>query len=137
MRIRPVHMWWFGVTLFTPSVTIWTAILSLSIYRGTFHCPLDWQGIMAVYLPLFAALVGFIVPLLCLWLQRSAPWQVTTWAFAGYLAVLITWATIDVRHRNFQTCREDFSQGESWHFYYTWYFMPYRWIEIPVEAGNP
>jgi hypothetical protein len=115
MRIRPVHTWWLGVALFTPSILIWALMLGVSISRGTFHCPFDSQGIKSIYLPLFGALAGFSVPLACLRLLRSGSWRLTSWAFTGYLAVLLTWAVSDVRQEHYQMRGEDYLQGKSWH----------------------
>ena len=141
MSIRPVHTWWLGVALFTPSVLIWGITTSLFIYKGMFHCPFDWHGITRVYLPMFAAIVGVTIPLICLRRLRSSSWRVTVLAFAGYLAVMLTWGIIDIRREHYQMGGHDYPNGplvdghtHYWHVYYTWYFIPYRWVEQGIAA---
>jgi hypothetical protein len=143
MRIRPVHTWWLGVGLFTPSILIWGFSLGLFIYKGMFNCPFDWHGITHVYLPLFAAVVGLAVPVVCLRLLRHASWRVTRWAFAVYVATMLTWAAIDIRHEHYQMGGHDYPNGPLvdghryyWHVYYTWYFIPYRWIEHGINNNR-
>jgi len=136
MCIRPVHTWWLGVGLFTPSIVIWVMFLGLYIYKGMFSVSLDWHSIRHLYLLLFAAVVGFTAPLVCLRLLRDVSWRVTDWAFAGYLAAMLAWAVVDIRHEHYQIGGHDYPNGPLvdghryyWHVYYTWYFIPYRWIE--------
>ncbi len=136
MHIRPFHVWWLGVLLFAPSLLIWALAIGMPIYMGIFRCPFDWFHIRFVYLPLFAALSGLTVPAACLRLLRAASWRVTSWAFAAYLAVFLTWGIIDIRNENHQVGGHDYPNGPLvdghkyyWHQYYTWYFIPYRWIE--------
>ena len=141
MRIRPVHTWWLGVALFTPSILTWGTVLVFSIYHGMFRCPFNWHGIRFVYLPLFAAIAGFTVPLLCLRFFRSASWRLISLAFAAYLALFLAWAVVDIRHENHQMGGHDYPNGPLvdghryyWHVYYTWYFIPYRSIERGVDG---
>ena len=141
MRIRPVHTWWFGVMLFAPSVLIWVITTSGFVYKGMFNCPFDWHGIKHIYLPLFAALVGLTTPLVCLRLFRGASWRFTGLAFAAYLALMLAWAAIDIRHEHYQMGGHEYPNGPLidghryyWHVYYTWYFIPYRWIEPGVDG---
>ncbi len=136
MRIRPVHAWWLGVALFTPSLLIWAITTSMFVYKGMFNCPFDWHGITYVYLPMFAGFVGFVVPLACLRFLRQASWRFTGLVFTGYLAAMLAWAIIDIRHEHYQIGGYDYPNGPLvdghryyWHGYYTWYFIPYRWIE--------
>jgi len=130
--------------LFTPSILLWGFSLGLFIYKGMFNCPFDWHGITHVYLPLFAAVVGLAVPIVCLRLLRHASWRVTRLSFAGYLATMLTWAAIDIRHEHYQMGGHDYPNGPLvdghryyWHAYYTWYFIPYRWIEHEIEDSPP
>lgn len=136
MSLRPVHTWWFGVVLFTPSVLIWAFSLGLFIYKGMFDCPFDRRGIIGVYLPLFAAVLGFVTPLVCLRLLREVSRRRTSWLFAGYMFVMLVWGIIDIRHEHYQMGGHLYPNGPSvdghrkyWHVYYTWYFLPYEWIE--------
>jgi hypothetical protein len=136
IRLSPAHIWLVGVVAFTPSVLIWGLSLGMFIYKGMFNCPFDWHGITHIYLPLTAALVGFTVPLVCRKLFRRSQWRLTIGAFIGYVALLLTWAVIDIRHEHYQIGGHDYPNGVLidghryyWHFYYTWYFIPYRWIE--------
>lgn len=136
MRIRPVHTWWLGAALFAPSVLIWASVFAMSIYWRKFNCPFNWYGIRFVYLPLFAASLGLAIPLVNLRLLRTASWRLTMWAFGAYVAVFLAWAVIDVRYENHQNGGHDYPNGPIvdghryyWHSYFTWYFIPYRWIE--------
>ena len=135
MRVRPVQIWWFGVALFTPSVLTWIILVPLYVFKHMWHCPFDWYGIIYVYLPMFAAVVGFTVPLVCLRRFRGKSWRVTGWAFAGYLAFMLTWGVIDVRHEHCQMSGDEgIGHVSYWHTYFTWYFIPYTWIEPKVAA---
>ena len=129
------------MALFTPSVLIWLITTSLFIYKGMFRCPFDWHGITHVYLPMFAAVVGFIVPLVCLRWLRGSSWRTTAWAFVGYLAAMLVWGIIDIRHEHYQVGGHEYPNGplidghrHYWHVYYTWYFIPYRWVEQGIAA---
>src|SRR5436190_1120224 len=102
MKIRPVHTWWLGLALFAPSVLIWALTLVVFLLRGMWNCPFDWYGITQVYLPLFAAILCFTTPLVCMRLLRSASWRRTAWFFAVYVVVWFSWAVIDVRQSHYQ-----------------------------------
>jgi len=141
MRVRPVHIWWIGVLLFLPSCLLWGYFSVMCIWKFKQLGSLDWYGFTHVYLPLVAALVGFILPLLCLRLCRQSSWRVTGWAFAGYLAVVVAWAAADIRHEHYQIGGHDYPNGPLvdghryyWHVYFTWYFIPYRWIEHGIHG---
>jgi hypothetical protein len=140
MRIHPGHTWWLGVGLFTPSIVIWAIFVGLLIYKGMFSVSFDWHSIKHLYLPLLAALVGVAAPLVCLRFLRRASWRFTGWAFTGYLAAMLTWAVIDIRHEHYQMGGHDYPSGPLvdghryyWHIYYTWYFIPSRWIEHGID----
>jgi hypothetical protein len=138
MRIRPVHIWWLGVGLFTPSILIWVWFLGIFIYKGMISVSsfsLDWYNVSHLYLPLLAAVVGFTVPVLFLRILRQASWRITGWAFAGFLAVMLTWGFFDIKAEHYQIGGHDYPHGiledghrYYWHLYFTWYFLPYRWI---------
>lgn len=141
MRIRPVQIWWLGVALFTPSVLIWIILVPLFVFKHMWNCPFDWFGIIYVYLPMFAAVIGFTIPLVCLRRFRGKSWRVTGLVFACYLAVMLAWGVIDVRHEHYQMGGHNYPNGPLvdghryyWHTYFTWYFMPYTWIEPRVAA---
>ena len=124
------HIWWLGVGLFAPSVICWGMSLSLFISKDFFHAPFDWFGITRVYLPLLAAIIGFTVPLICLRFLRGKSWRVTGLAFAGYLAIMLLWSVIDIRNQHYQMGGHlTLGHKSYWHAYFTWYFMPYQWIE--------
>jgi hypothetical protein len=141
MRFRPVHIWWLAVALFTPSVFIWAFSTAIFVYKGMFNCPFDRHGIIRVYLPMFAAVVGFFVPLVCLRVLRAASWRHTGWLFTTYLGLMLTWGVIDIRHEHYQMGGHDYPNGPLvdghryyWHSYFTWYFLPYEWIERGIDA---
>ena len=140
MRIRLVYIWWVGVILFAPSLLIWAFSLALIIYNGMSFLPFVWNGIKIFYLPLFAALIGFSAPLVCLWLLKSATTKVNASLFALYFTVMLIWGVIDVRHENYQMSyfqkKEQTLAEDQWqyvHCYFTWWFLPYRCIEVPTK----
>jgi hypothetical protein len=136
-HLRPNQIWWLGIGLFAPSILIWALTLGLFIYKGDFYCPFDWFGIRHIYLPLFAALLGFAVPLSLLKLLKLASWRVNLIVFICYAVVFLAWAVIDIRNQNYQMSvhykHPPLASGERCeyysHNYFTWYFMPYRAIE--------
>jgi hypothetical protein len=139
-HIRPVDIWWLGVWLFAPSCLIWAFMLGWGIYDGWFPPPFDRFHIIGIYLPLFAALVGLIFPVICLRRLRHASWRQSLCVFAVYLVVLFTWGIIDVRNENYQMGGHFYPNGPLidghkyyFHNYYTWYFLPYRWIEQGIK----
>lgn len=141
VRFRPFHIWWLGVVLFAPSVLFWILAVGIFIWNGKFNCPFDRYGIIHVYLPLFAALIGFSFPIVFMRLFRQASGRVTAWTFAAYLAVMLTWGIIDIQHENYQFGGHDYPNGplidghkHYWHVYYTWYFLPYTWFERGVNS---
>ena len=99
--MRPVHIWWFGVVLFTPSLLFWALSLRV-LYRTGLEFQFDWFVIRHFYLPMFGAILGFSVPLVCLRRLRNVPSRVPRLLFSAYLAVILTWAVIDVRCFNYQ-----------------------------------
>jgi len=136
MQIRPVHCWWLGVAMFTPSILTWGLFLGLSVYKGWVAFPFDRYGITHLYLPLLAAVVGFIVPLFCLHRFRTASRRATWCVFFGYLAVMLAWGIVDIRQEHYQMGGHRYpndvlTDGHRYYFhsYFTWYFLPYRWIE--------
>ncbi len=53
----------------------------------------------------------------------------------AYIAFMMLWGFVDVRHENYQTGGHDYPNGvlidghrHYWHLYFTWYFLPYEWI---------
>jgi len=140
-HIRPVHTWWLAVILFMPSVLIWAYFLGLFIYKDMFEFSFDWRSIRHFYLPLLAAILGCAVPLICLRLFKHTSWCATSKTFAGFLAVMLTWAAVDIRCEHYQMGGHEYPNGPLvdghryyWHSYFTWYFMPYRWIEQGIKG---
>jgi hypothetical protein len=144
MKFRPNQVWWLGIGLFAPSIFTWIFVLSIFIYKGDFYCPFDWNGIVNVYLPLFAAILGFTMPLLCLRLFKLASWRLNLRLFLCYVAVFLAWGIIDIRYQHYQmgghtyphSVYEDGHKYYS-HSYFTWYFMPYRLIEGSTIESIP
>lgn len=134
--MQPFHIWWIGVVLFGPPAALWVLIIVVFSVIGMFDCPFDWHGIRHFYIPFFAALVGLVVPLVCLRaLRRSSP-RVWVSVFVVYVVAMLTWGIVDIRCENYQMGGHDYPNGPLadghkyyFHQYYTWYFLPYRWIE--------
>lgn len=141
MRFSPAHIWWLGVGLFTPSALIWCMFVSVYTYKGWINFSLDGHSLTHFYLPMLGAFVGLTVPLLLLRpLRCAASGRFGGCFFFGYLAIMLTWAIVDIRREHYQVGGHDYSDGvlatghtQYWHLYYTWYFMPYKWIEHGVD----
>jgi hypothetical protein len=135
MRFRPFFVWLLGVVLFLPSCVIWGYFSVLCIWKFKQFGSLDWHGVTHVYLPLFAAVLGLCFPLVCLRWFRALSSRATLGAFAGYMALMLTWGVLDIKAEHYQVGGHDYPHGAIedghryyWHLYFTWYFLPYRWI---------
>ncbi|HEY4761331.1 MAG TPA: hypothetical protein VIH42_12180, partial [Thermoguttaceae bacterium] len=134
------HMWWVGAFLFTPSILMWAVAYAIEIRQHGFYFPVSWYSFTYIYLPSFAALIGFSVPLVCLLLLRRASRRVNVLLFTAYLAAMLIWGVIDVRYEHYQMSYKEkighTSLDDNWqhvHGYFTWWFLPYSWIESPQE----
>lgn len=140
IKIRPFHIWWLGIVLFGPSLIIWITCIILFSAKGMFDCPFDWYGIRHIYLPLFAAFVGFSIPVICLRVLRRTRTGIWGSIFVIYLVVMLTWGIVDIRYENCQIGGHRYPHGPLidghryyFHIYFTWYFLPYRWIEKGID----
>jgi hypothetical protein len=138
--VRPFHVWWVAVVVFGMSVLIWALNVIPVVAVGWWNCPLDWPGIRQVYLPMFAAVVGFAVPVVALGKLKHSRCRVWLPIFLTYVLVMLTWAIIDIRCQNYQLGGHDYPNNPVvdghkyyYHQYYTWYFMPYRLIEEGIR----
>lgn len=136
MKPRAFHIWWLGILLFAPAVFLWTFVIAMFSIKGEFDCPFDWFGIRHIYLPLVAAWLGLAVPVVCLRVLRHARPRVWVSTFVVYVAVMLIWGIVDIRFQNYQVGGHRYPNGPLvdghkyyFHQYYTWYFLPYRWIE--------
>ncbi len=141
IRIRPFHSWWLGVLFFAPAVFIWIAAFVLFAIKGILDCPFDWYGIRHIYLPFVAALVGLMVPIVCLRVLRRSHPRVWISTLLIYITVMLTWGVVDIRYQNYQVGGHNYPNGPLVdghryfsHHYYTWYFLPYRWIEKGIDG---
>lgn len=135
MRVRPVHIWWIGVLVFLPSCLLWGYFSVMCIWEFKQFGSLDWYGFTHVYFPLFAAIFGLSVPLVCLRRLRDLSAKATFIAFSAFVALMLTWGVLDIRSEHYQVGGHDYPHGVLedghryyWHLYITWYFLPYRWI---------
>lgn len=154
ITLRPFHIWWLGVLVFTPSVFLWLTMFTIFGWNGK----LAWLHLNGIWRPCLAALLGFGVPIVFLrYLGRSST---RLWCpiFLAYCVILLTWGLIEIRNEEYQmgyyrcpTGVHSISTGGlscatralnrapvegHWHYfhdYYTWYFLPYRWIEKGVD----
>lgn len=136
MKIPSHWIWWAGAALFAPGFFTWISISVFALFQDMLNLPpFDRSGIAGVYLPMLAAIVGFTIPLLCVRWFRRASWRINGVAFGIYLAAMLTWGILDIRNENYQYGGHDYPNGLSdghrhyTHSYWTWYFLPYRWIE--------
>ena len=139
MKLRPFDIWWLGVLLFTPSLALWTILIVLFWNGGADYTP-SWSNLRHTFLPCLAALLGFCVPIVCLRLLRRSPPRLWVPVFVTYCVILLTWGLIDIRHENYQVGGHNYPNGilvnghkYYFHHYYTWYFLPYRWIEKGLD----
>ena len=140
MKVRPFHIWWLGVVLFGPSLFIWITVIILFSAKGMLECPFDWYGIRHIYLPFLAAFVGFSIPIICLIILRKTPARVWVSIFVIYLVIMLAWGIVDIRCENYQIGGHRYPHGPLidghkyyFHRYFTWYFLPYRWIEKGID----
>jgi hypothetical protein len=133
--LRPVHIWWLGVLLFLPACLLWGISAVMYLWKFKQFGSLDWHGFTHVYLPMFAAVVGLCVPLLFLRRFRNLPARPTFRAFAIFVTIMLAWGILDIRNENYQIGGHDYPSGvlqgghsHYYHGYFTWYFLPYRWI---------
>lgn len=91
-------------------------------------------SIRGVYLPLFAAILGFSAPILALRASWNARLKSTLLAMACYWLIMLSWGFLDVMHRQYQLgvhyhgATPPGHRGYS-HYYFTWWFIPYYWVE--------
>ena len=102
MRIRPVYIWLPGVFFFGLSIIIWGRLLGGFVRNGQFDWTLDRHSVAYLYLPLLAAGVGLVTPLVCLWRLWAASWRSNARLFTIYAAIMLTWGAIDVRLERYQ-----------------------------------
>ena len=136
LSIKPVHIWWIGVFLFLPSCLFWGWSSAVSIWKFKQFALLDWHGLTHAYFPMLAAIVGLSIPLACLHRLRDFSLKATLVAFSSFVALMLTWGIVDIRSGHYQIGGHDYPNGPLvdghryyWHIYFTWYFLPYRWIE--------
>lgn len=141
IKFRPYDAWWIGVVLFGPAVAMWLFLIVFALIKGMFHCPLDWHGMRHVYLPFLAALVGLVIPLVCLRAFRGSRPRAWVPALVVYALVMLAWGIIDIRCENYQLGGHRYPNGPLvdghkyyFHQYYTWYFLPYRLIEKGIDG---
>ena len=139
MDVRPAYIWWLGVFLFAASLTVWGWFVGIFVYTGDFSCPLDAHGVRYVYLPFFAACVGFVAPLVCRRVLWRSSGRVHAWAFGAYLAAMTCWGVLDIRYSNCQVffCPvTDRFTGPS-QIYFTWWFIPQQLVpRYVVDRGD-
>ena len=136
MHIRPFHIWWLGMALFTPSVILWIYFCPIYFQHAHFVPAFDRHGILNLYLTFAAAIVGFVAPLTCLLCLRNASARRTIRLFLIYLSGMLVWGAIDVRCEHYQVgghrhsgLPDEVAHRGYWHLYFTWCLLPYRWIE--------
>jgi hypothetical protein len=135
MKARSAHVWWIGFALFAPSLLIWAYFIVAVAWKFRPTSDLSWHSFTHTYFPLCAAVLGTCVPIVCLQRLRDAPMKLNGGAFAFYITAMPTWGVLDVRNEHYQVGGHDYPNGiladghrYYWHLYFTWYFMPYRWI---------
>lgn len=133
---RPVHVWVLGSLLFLRSLVAWIFHLVLFGRAGILDWSLDRDAWLGVWLPFLAAVIGFFFPIVCLRVLRDASWRRNATAFALYLCVMVTWGVIDLHYERYQIGGHYGPGGDGgglhrhyFHDYWTWYFLPYHWIE--------
>lgn len=135
MQLRPAHIWWLGVAVFIPSICFWAYFGVLTVWKFGWGFKLDLHTLTHFYLPVFAASLGIGVPLFCLRRLGNASARFTATLFSIYSVGMLIWGTLDVRNENYQVGGHDYPNGplidghkHYWRIYFTWYFLPYKWI---------
>src|SRR3989304_2615039 len=136
MKIRPFHVWWIGVILFGASLFAWITATVLFLLKDIANLSFNWYYIKNIYLPFFAAFVGFCIPVVCLRVLKRSPARVWICIFVIYVVVMLIWGIIDIRCEHYQVGGHKYPHGPLvdghkyyFHYYWTWYFLPYRLIE--------
>ena len=129
---RPCNLWWLGITLFLPSMLLWTLLL-LTILKHIV-CGYPYAlNFSTLILPLIAALLGLFIPIFVLVFKSNISWRKSITYFTCYICLLSVWGVIDIRNGNYQMSSLDITEGE-WHrryYYYSWYWIPQRLINTP------
>ena len=133
---RISYIWLLGFAVFLPSILMWVFSFGIAIYKNQFDWSMNWHNARFLYLPFFAAVVGFSIPTYCFLRLQHASVKKHSLLFTTYLAVLLIWGAIDIKNENYQIGGHDYPNGPMtdghkfyWHTYFTWYFFPYRAIE--------
>ena len=141
IKFRPFYIWWLGIILFGTSLLVWIAFLLVLSVKGMVKFSFDLYCIRHIYLPFIAALVGFIIPVICLRVLKRSPARVWVCIFVIYLLVMLTWGIVDIRYENYQLGCHGKPNGQLiyghkyyFHGYLTWYFLPYRGIEKGIDG---
>jgi hypothetical protein len=124
LNVRLIHIWWLPAFVFLPSVLVWIYSMILSV-----------PGFTHAYLPMFAAVLGLLIPLIALKRFRTASNKVVLATFFVFVTVMLAWGFTDIRHENYQIGGHDYPNGilvdghrYYWHLYFTWYWLPYKSI---------
>jgi hypothetical protein len=127
ITVPPYRIWWIGLALFTPSIGIW--LLVIAIFTGAYMWgpPSGWYGFYGIWLPMTAAALGFLIPILAMTVWAPLSRRFYLQAFAAYFSIFLIWAAIDVRYYHYQH-RVMVPKTGCEHFYFTWYFMPQGWL---------
>ena len=138
VKLRAFHLWWLGVVLFAPTVFVWLATFAVAVImaNGHFNFSFDWIWIKRIYLPFLAALLGFSIPVICLRILKSSLPRVWIPVFVAYVLIMLAWGVVDIRCENYQMGGHEYPDGPLVdghkyyvHTYFTWHFLPYKWIE--------
>ena len=115
---------------------MWGFSFGIAILKGQFNWALDWHNTRFLYLPLFAAVIGLLIPTYCFLRLQQVSIKKNTLLFVVYLAIMFSWGVFDIKYENYQIGGHDYPNGPMvdghkyyWHTYFTWYFLPSRTIE--------
>jgi hypothetical protein len=131
IKVRPFYIvWLFSILIFAPALIGWIYFIYLGIWHDLFDFAFINKYCKAnFYLPLLATILGLTIPIICLRVLNEQPTKVWITVFVIYLIIMLMWGIVDIRCENYQIGGESFTNGDYFHSYITWYFMPYRWIE--------
>jgi len=130
MKKHPTCLWWLLILIFSFSLTDWVLLFIIALYLGELQLNLSFEHLWAIYLPLFAALFWLTVSIFFVHKLRNRTWKHNLYYFAPCLVLILTWAVIDIKCRNYQARGYNYLPDGRYYFhdYKTWFFMPYKWI---------
>jgi hypothetical protein len=124
MKLRPAYIWFVPILLFGGSTFLWAAFTAIFAYQGELEWPDDYHGLINVYLPMLASLLGLTVAVASAWILRRSGLRQNVLVLSIYAFTFLSWGVVDIHYYHYQGFRCGLQGGESRQIYFTWWFMP-------------